>query len=161
VPNGAPRSTASTSGKRGTRVPNGGEEQKRKHTVPFEGAVAKAGVALDVPLELLSDLVKYREFVGPDLSVRDPVREHERFRNRRPWTESEKAELIELFWAHPHQFSEIAEMFPNRRRGDIVKMYYLLKKTPAMEARRPSIPKKRAKKVDTEGKVMLADRRRG
>jgi hypothetical protein len=137
----------------GNTSPEWGEEQKRKHTVHFEGAVAKAGVALDVPLELPCDLVKYREFVGPDLSVRDPVREHDRFRNRCKWTESEKAELIELFWAHPHQFSEIAEMFPNRRRGDIVEMYYLLKKTPEMEARRPNKAKRPTKKVYTEGKV--------
>ncbi|EAY20306.1 Myb-like DNA-binding domain containing protein [Trichomonas vaginalis G3] len=55
--------------------------------------------------------------------VEDPVKEHERYKKRISWSESEKQTFLEKYYQHPRDFKKIAQALPLKSIKEVIEYY--------------------------------------
>ena len=85
--------------------------------------------------------------------VSDPLLEHNRFKDRVSWTESDKKLFIEKYAQHPRDFKKIANSIPSKTVKDVVEYYYINRKRLDLKGVEAQSKKRGRKKYITEGGV--------
>jgi hypothetical protein len=125
------------------------KEQKFGPTKPYSGRTVTEGCAPDVPM-LLDVLDKAVEcFFDFNLSVVDPIREHNAFKRRLCWTTEEHQIFVDKWAVYPKNFRKIGDFLPDKTVKDVIEHYYVTKNMSVLMGSR----RKLGKKVIAEGKV--------
>ena len=85
--------------------------------------------------------------------VKDPVAEHDKFRNRLVWTTAEIQIFLERYLLHPRDFKKIAAYLPSKSIKDVIEFYYLHRNDMHLKDLENRQKKRGRKKVITEGVV--------